>query len=128
MKRRRNSGFTFIELLVVIVVMGILIFIGVPKIRDAKKKAQKEMVITHLRNLMTSLEAHYTISNTYTTDLNVLGFSTLPSITADVLSVTPFGYQARVSEDVFGIECVVFTGDATALPPAIEAQILTCTY
>lgn len=73
---KRNSGFTLLELLIVIIILGILAAIALPKFTGATEKAR----ITEAVNMMTHIreaEASHNISGSgFTNNLTTLGFVT----------------------------------------------------
>ena len=74
MRRSNRRGFTFIELLIVMVVMGVLAGIGVPRIRNMKERSYQATLRSDLGALRTAEEAYYTENLRYTTDLSALDF------------------------------------------------------
>ncbi|HPS38953.1 MAG TPA: type IV pilin protein [Candidatus Cloacimonadota bacterium] len=71
---RDESGFTLIELMIVIVVIGILATLAVPKYMTVTRKAKEseaKMVLSQLHSLQ---EAYYRENDTYATTLEDLGF------------------------------------------------------
>ncbi len=55
----RDCGFSVLELLITIVIIGILTIIAVPYLKTAKKTAQIGATIDTLRNICSAEEAYY---------------------------------------------------------------------
>jgi prepilin-type N-terminal cleavage/methylation domain-containing protein len=65
MSNRR--GFTIIELLVVVVIVGLLATIAVPKFASTKDKSKMASVRSDLRNVLTAQEAYFADNNAFGT-------------------------------------------------------------
>lgn len=60
MTKKGQSGFTLVELLVVVAIIGILAAIAIPQFQSYRAKAYNGTAITDLRNLRNQLEGvHY---------------------------------------------------------------------
>ena len=64
------KGFTLIELMTVILVLGILVGVGVPTYRNYVMRAQRAEAKTTLMRVQAQQEKFYMQNNTYTTDVN----------------------------------------------------------
>ena len=70
--RRFNRGFTLIEIMIVIAIIGIVITIAAPSYTEYLKKGRRAEVVSLLSEQAQTLERFYTRNNVYT---GVTGFS-----------------------------------------------------
>ena len=75
MNTMKQRGFTLVELVIVISLIGILAMIAIPAYTDSVTKARRTDGQTALMDLMVRQERYYTERNTYATDLSDLGVS-----------------------------------------------------
>ena len=60
-----QKGFTLIELMIVIAIIGILAAIAIPQFAAYRKKAYNSAALSDLKNLKTSAEAYYADNQFY---------------------------------------------------------------
>jgi prepilin-type N-terminal cleavage/methylation domain-containing protein len=65
MQRMLKKGFTLVELLIVVVIIGILASIAIPKFANTKMKAYTAAMKSDLRNLVTAEESFFSDSVRY---------------------------------------------------------------
>ena len=58
-KHRNQKGFTLIELMIVIAIIGILAAIAIPQFSSYRAKAYNSAAVSDARNMRTDLEAYY---------------------------------------------------------------------
>lgn len=94
-QRNREDGFTLVELLVVILIIGILASIAVPVFLNQRKKAVDAALLTDIKTLSLAQESAITIKTPHGTfDGKVLGqtFTTLSKNSSVGTWITKVGY------------------------------------
>ncbi|MEA3413064.1 MAG: type IV pilin protein [Pseudomonadota bacterium] len=91
--RKRVCGFSLIELMIVVAVIGILAAIGYPAYTDQVRKARRTEAKTFLLGAAAREERRFTNMGNYTNDMTVLGYANNPELTEDgwysVAAATP---------------------------------------
>ena len=122
-----KRGFTIIELLVVVVIIGILAAIAIPKFSATKDKARMASVKSDLRNTMTAEEAYFADYSTFGSLTDLQNNSNYSLSTGNAGTVIPAanGYTATISNATIttGVtQCTVQSGaGATA---AVDGVII----
>jgi|PlaIllAssembly_1097288.scaffolds.fasta_scaffold625049_1 prepilin-type N-terminal cleavage/methylation domain-containing protein len=97
--RRREKGFTLIELMIVIAIIGILVAIAIPQFAAYRIRGFNATAMSDLRHMMTAQEAYFTDKMAYiapgaeATDLSAYGYTRSTNVTATILSANSFSYQ-----------------------------------
>ena len=122
-----QRGFTLVELLIVVVIIGLLATIAIPKFANTKEKAYIASMKSDLRNLATAEEAFFYDSAKYTTNLALLNNFQFTSGTTPVLNTVPGGWSARVTSSfATGKACALFSGAAPPVAPATTEGLISC--
>lgn len=74
--RRKDKGFTLIELMIVVAIIGILAAIAIPNFMNYQCKAKQSEAKSNLGNIRTAEEAYYAEHDAYSSSTSEIGFST----------------------------------------------------
>jgi type IV pilus assembly protein PilA len=114
----QKKGFTIIELLMVVIVIGILAAMMIPKFADSKEKAYVAQMKSDLRNLATYEEQYAAdnggqyFSGTATTAAPLNGFHTSSNVTiiASAVAGPPASWSATASHQQTSRTCDMTNG------------------
>lgn len=114
-----RTGFTLVELLVVVVIIGVLASIAVPKFSSTKEKAYIASMKTDLRNLATTEEAFFADSARYSADPAVLRFRPSTGVGMPAITVGAGSWSATVTHTlVAGRSCQLAINTTNTLVPS----------
>jgi type IV pilus assembly protein PilA len=100
-KLRNKKGFTLIELMIVVAIIGILAAIAIPNFLNYQCKAKQSEAKQSLGTIAKNEVAYNAEYDSYTTDLTSIGFATVGT--------------TRYSYDVTAADATTFTARATAV-------------
>ena len=111
MRRVNRPGFTFIELLTVMIVIGLLAGIGVPRIRTMKERSYQATLRSDLGALRTAEEAYFAENQRYATDVSALELRLSTRVTVTIESSDPLrGWKASARHMWLPTPCTTATG------------------
>jgi len=125
-----RPGFTLVEVLIVIVILGILTAIAIPKYTATKQRAYFAVMRSDLRNLATAQEAYFQVAGQYYdgpvpppgSEVNLS-----PGVTVVLSDVTAAGWAATATHaSAPGRMCAMYYGAASPVPPAQEPGAVAC--
>lgn len=86
-KRENNQGFTIIELLIVIIVIGILSAISLPSFLNQANKARQTEAKTYIGSMNRAQQAAYMEQGSFTVNARELGLGIAPETTAYIYRI-----------------------------------------
>ena len=129
---RWESGFTLIELIVVLTLISILSVIATLTLGSSSSQAYKTAMLSDLRNVATAQEAYVeqtfaeTGGATYADNISKLDVNLSNGVTIR-LRGNGNGWSARAThERITGARCSVYRGTIEPFPPATEESRIDC--
>ncbi|ATF09480.1 type II secretion system major pseudopilin GspG [Candidatus Enterovibrio altilux] len=103
MQRHRQQGFTLLEIMVVIVILGVLASLVIPNLLGNKDKADQQKAITDISVLEQALDM-YKLDNSVhpTTDQGLEALIKKPHSSPKPISYREGGYIKRLPQDPWG--------------------------
>ena len=131
MQPHERHGFTLVELLIVVVIIGLLATIAIPKFTGAREKAFIAAVASDLRILSSQMEIYQSNALIYATNMALLTeFSSSDGVIITITEATAgTGWAATGSHVALpGRQCGIFygTGSASNAVPAVNAGTVLC--
>lgn len=125
---RNKSGFTLVELLTVILIIGLLAVIALPRFVNTRDKAFYAAMRSDLRNLATAEEDYFVEALSYTSDTNQLdSYRTSKRILVSVPEATDKGWRAKATHEMNSdLECEIYYGTATGATLATQSGGVYC--
>jgi len=100
---KKQTGFTLLEIMVVIVILGVLASMVVPNLMGNKDKADRQKVISDVIALENALDMYRLDNNRYpTTDQGLEALQSKPSGDPEPRNYPEDGYIKRLPEDPWG--------------------------
>jgi prepilin-type N-terminal cleavage/methylation domain-containing protein len=124
---KSSNGFTLVELLIVVVIIGILASIAIPKFANTREKAFLAAMKSDLRNLATAEEMFLFDSLFYTNSLVALkNYRPSAGVTLTINEATGGGWSATTTHDVSTKKCYLFYGSAAPVGTATQEGKINC--
>ncbi len=105
---RHQDGFSLVELMVVVGIIGILAALALPKYQQFTARAKSREAYINLNSIYTLQQTHHQANGTYAISMTTLGFKGTCGVPAAGEYLTVYCY------DLLGPTSAAFTGRATA--------------
>jgi len=103
----RRAGFTLIEVLVVVVILGILATIIVPRIMGRPEEARRIKAVMDIKSIETALNMYKIDNGSYPdTQQGIMGLVSKPATGEIPRNWRDEGYLAKVPKDPWGMEYI----------------------
>ena len=125
--QRARAGFTLIELMVVVTVIGILAMMAIPRFNNTKGKANFTAIKSDLRNLALAEELYFVDHQHYTTALDSLNVKLSTGVVLAVSEASNSGWSATAHHpSSWPRTCAIYFGNAAAVSPANAQGVVGC--
>ncbi len=135
---QRSRGFTLLEVMVVIVILGIIASMVVPNLMGNKEQADKQKVVVDIQQLENALDLYKMQNGFYpTTEQGLQALTTQPPSEPMPRQYPEGGYIKRLPKDPWNGEYqlaspgrwarLIFSRQARTVPPALKMISVTGT-
>lgn len=124
-----RRGFTLIELVVVVTIIGLLAMIAGPQLSHARERTYLTVMRTDLRNFATAEESYFYDFAVYASSSAAVqqrGFETSQDVTLTVNEATSSGWSATVAHTHTPGQCYLFVGGAAPVGSAMSEGLVHC--
>ncbi len=96
MKSRNNAGFTLLELLIVVIIIGILATVAIPQFTNATKRAKESEARAVIDSILTAEVAYYAEKGVFSQAMSDL-IASIPTMKNWTSAANPGGNSTLVS-------------------------------
>ena len=126
---RTRSGYTFVELMMVVTILGLLASIAVNRLTSTRDRSFITAMKSDLRNFAVAQESYFYDYDAYTGDLATLearGFQLSPGVMMTINEATVLGWSATTQHLNTAARCYVFVMGAAPVGTATTEGHISC--
>ncbi len=124
---QRFRGFTLVELLMVVAIIGILVSVLIPRFANSKEKAFVVAMKSDLRDLATAQESYYYDYAAYSPSEDQLPvFNSSAGVSVTINEATISGWSGSASNANSTRQCFLFVGNAAPVGVATQDGQVAC--
>ena len=97
---RKNKGFTLIELMIVVAIIGILSAIAIPNFMKFQARSKQSEAKSNLKALFTAQRSYFQEKDKYLAEISVLGFKPERGNRYQYINAASCTYEERMTVDV----------------------------
>ncbi len=124
--RRERRGFTIIELLTVMIIIGVLATIAFAKLQSSKDKAIVAGMVSDLHAVAEEQEGYYFQNRSYSPTIDSLTLNPTQGNVPLIVSGDASGWSGQISNPKVAKQCYIFVGTAAPLGSATLDGIIDC--
>ncbi|MBI4420884.1 MAG: prepilin-type N-terminal cleavage/methylation domain-containing protein [Gemmatimonadetes bacterium] len=124
-----RRGFTLIELMLAVVIVGLLATVALPQLSNARERTYTSVLKSDLRNFVAAEESYFYDFSVYTSDpASVVprGFEGSDDVSLVVHEATASGWSATASHTRTTVQCFIFLGSAAPVGSASAEGVISC--
>jgi len=120
---RRSRGFTTIELLITLVVLGVLMAVAFPSYQSSLRKSRRVEAFNALTSIQQAQERHRSSNTTFTTNLTAAPSASIPGLGQPATRTSSGYYDLAVTV----VDTTTYVATATAVAGTSQANDTNCT-
>lgn len=121
-----RRGFTFIEVLVVMIVLGVLATLAFARLQSSKEKGTIASMTSDLRAVAEEQEAYYFQHRLYAPVTDSLNPNYSPGNVVVITEATAAGWSGNVSNPTTPKRCYIVVGNAAPVGSAVNDGVISC--
>lgn len=122
-KRPRARGFTTVELLIALVILGVLMSVALPSYQSSLRKSRRAEAFSALSNIQQAEERHRSVHPTFTSNLTAAPSASVPGLGQPATRTSTGYYDLAVTV----VDATTYVATATAVAGTSQANDTGCT-